>query len=309
MASILKSLRLLADPNRVRIVLLLEREELSVAELQEILAMGQSTISTHLSQLKQAGIVEDRRTGKNILYRLKAFGNGTQDQVLDVLRHAIKEIPEAGEDRDALRLALRRRQDKVRSYFDELAGKFGRQYVPGRSWQGLAETFLMLMPPLVIADLGAGEGTVSQLLARRAKRVIAVDNSEKMIEFGSSLARAHGVKNLEYRVGDLEELPIKKGEADLAFFSQSLHHAQHPPRALAEAFRIVKPGGRVIILDLLKHHFEEARALYADVWLGFSEVELRRMLGDVGFKDVSTSLVHREAEAPHFETILAAGNK
>jgi ubiquinone/menaquinone biosynthesis C-methylase UbiE/DNA-binding HxlR family transcriptional regulator len=309
MASILKSLRLLADPNRVRIVLLLEREELSVAELQEILAMGQSTISTHLSQLKQAGIVEDRRTGKNILYRLKAFGNGTQDQVLDVLRHAIKEIPEAGEDRDALRLALRRRQDKVRSYFDELAGKFGRQYVPGRSWQGLAETFLMLMPPLVIADLGAGEGTVSQLLARRAKRVIAVDNSEKMIEFGSSLARAHGVKNLEYRVGDLEELPIKKGEADVAFFSQSLHHAQHPPRALAEAFRIVKPGGRVIILDLLKHHFEEARALYADVWLGFSEGELRRMLGDVGFKDVSTSLVHREAEAPYFETILAAGNK
>ena len=309
MASILKSLRLLADPNRVRIVLLLEREELSVAELQEILAMGQSTISTHLAQLKQAGIVEDRRTGKNILYRLKAFGNGTQDQVLGVLKHAVKEIPEAGEDRDALRLALRRRQDKVRSYFDELAGKFGRQYVPGRSWQGLAETFLLLMPPLVIADLGAGEGTVSQLLARRAKKVIAVDNSEKMVEFGSSLARSHGVKNLEYRLGDLEELPVKKGEADVAFFSQSLHHAQHPARALAEAFRIVKSGGRVIILDLLKHHFEEARALYADVWLGFSEVELRRMLSDAGFKDISTALVHREAEAPHFETILAAGNK
>ena len=309
MASILKSLRLLADPSRVRIVLLLEREELSVAELQEILAMGQSTISTHLAQLKQAGIVEDRRTGKNILYRLKAFGNGTQDQVLGVLRHAVKEIPEAGEDRDALRLALRRRQDKVRSYFDELAGKFGRQYVPGRSWQGLAETFLMLMPPLVIADLGAGEGTSSQLLARRAKKVIAVDNSEKMVEFGSSLARAHGVKNLEYRLGDLEELPIKKGEVDVAFFSQSLHHAQHPPRALAEAFRIVKPGGRVIILDLLKHHFEEARALYADVWLGFSEVELRRMLSDAGFQNITTALVHREAEAPHFETILAAGDR
>jgi ubiquinone/menaquinone biosynthesis C-methylase UbiE/DNA-binding HxlR family transcriptional regulator len=309
MASILKSLRLLADPNRVRIVLLLEREELSVAELQEILAMGQSTISTHLSQLKQAGIVEDRRTGKNIVYRLKALGNGTQAQGLDGWRHAVKAIPEAGEDRDALRLALRRRQDKVRSYFDELAGKFGRQYVPGRSWQGLAETFLMLMPPLVIADLGAGEGTVSQLLARRAKKVIAVDNSEKMVEFGSSLARAHGVKNLEYRLGDLEDLPVKKGEADMAFFSQSLHHAQHPPKALAEAFRVVKPGGRVIILDLLKHHFEEARALYADVWLGFSEVELRRMLSDAGFENISTALVHREAEAPHFETILAAGDK
>ena len=171
----------------------------------------------------------------------------------------------------------------------------------------MAETFLLLMPPLVIADLGAGEGTVSQLLARRAKKVIAVDNSEKMVEFGSSLARSHGVKNLEYRLGDLEELPVKKGEADVAFFSQSLHHAQHPPRALAEAFRILKPGGRVIILDLLKHHFEEARALYADVWLGFSEVELRRMLSDAGFQNISTALVHREAEAPHFETILAGG--
>jgi len=309
MASILKSLRLLADPSRVRMVLLLEREELSVAELQEILAMGQSTISTHLSQLKQAGIVEDRRTGKNILYRLKAFGNGTQQQVLEVLRHAVKEIPEAAEDRDALRLALRRRQDKVRSYFDELAGKFGRQYVPGRSWQGLAETLLMLMPPLVIADLGAGEGTVSQLLARRAKKVIAVDNSERMVEFGAQLARNHRVKYLEYRLGYLEDLPVKKGEADVAFFSQSLHHAQHPARALAEAFRIVKPGGRVIILDLLKHHFEEARALYADVWLGFSEVDLRRMLTDAGFDNISTAIVHRESEGPHFETILAVGDR
>src|ERR1700692_3518279 len=101
MTSIVKTLRVLADPNRLRIVLLLEREELSVAELQEILAMGQSTISTHLAQLKQAGIVEDRRTGKNILYGLKACGNGTKEQVLGVLRHAVKETPEAGEDRDA----------------------------------------------------------------------------------------------------------------------------------------------------------------------------------------------------------------
>ncbi len=309
MASILKSLRLLADPNRVRIVLLLEREELSVAELQEILAMGQSTISTHFRNSNRPASSKTGAPARTSYIALKAFGNGTQDQVLDVLRHAVKEIPEAGEDRDALRLALRRRQDKVRSYFDELAGKFGRQYVPGRSWQGLAETFLLLMPPLVIADLGAGEGTVSQLLARRAKKVIAVDNSEKMVEFGSSLARAHGVKNLEYRLGDLEELPVKKGEADVAFFSQSLHHAQHPPRALTEAFRILKPGGRVIILDLLKHHFEEARALYADVWLGFSEVELRRMLSDAGFQNISTALVHREDEAPHFETILAAASR
>ena len=299
MASILKSLKLLAEPSRVRIVLLLEKEELSVAELQEILSMGQSTISTYLSQLKQAALVEDRRTGKNILYSLKP---GAPKELLAVLRHA--EVPD---DSEALQLVLAQRQDKMRTYFDELAGKFGRQYVPGRSWQGLAETLLMLMPPLVIADLGAGEGTVSQLLARRAKHVIAVDNSEKMVEYGANLARNNAVENLEYRLGDLESLPIGDAEVDVALFSQSLHHAQHPATALAEAHRILKPGGRVLVLDLLKHHFEEARAMYADLHLGFTKVDLQRLLKDAGFSNVSLAVVHRETEAPHFETVLGVG--
>jgi ubiquinone/menaquinone biosynthesis C-methylase UbiE/DNA-binding MarR family transcriptional regulator len=310
MASILKNLRLLADPSRLRILLLVEREELSVAELQEILGMGQSRISTHLAQLKQAGLVEDRRNGKSILYRLKpsALSNGFS-QMLDVLRQAAAEIPEAEQDSEALRLALRRRQDKMRSYFDELAGKFGRNYVPGRSWQGLAETLLTLMPPMVIADLGAGEGTFSQLLARRSKKVIAVDNSEKMVEYGRELALRHGVKNLEYRKGDLEEVPIRDATVDLAFFSQALHHAQHPARAVAEAARILKPGGRIVVLDLLRHSYEEARELYADLWLGFTEVEVTRFLRQAGFKNIETSIVHSEEDAPHFETLLAVGDK
>jgi ubiquinone/menaquinone biosynthesis C-methylase UbiE len=310
MASILKNLRLLADPSRLRILLLVEREELSVAELQEILGMGQSRISTHLAQLKQAGLVEDRRNGKSILYRLKhgVLSNGFSE-MLGVLRQAAAEIPEAEQDSEALRLALRRRQDKMRSYFDELAGKFGRNYVPGRSWQGLAETLLTLMPPMVIADLGAGEGTFSQLLARRSKKVIAIDNSEKMVEYGRELARKHGVKNLEYRKGDLEEVPIRDATVDLAFFSQALHHAQHPERAVAEAMRILKPGGRIVVLDLLRHSYEEARELYADLWLGFTEVEVTRFLRQAGFKNIETSIVHSEEDAPHFETLLAVGDK
>jgi ArsR family transcriptional regulator len=312
MTSILKLLRLLADPSRTRIVLLLEQEELSVAELQEILGMGQSTLSTHLSQLKQAGVVQDRRTGKNILYRLKDHGVGERrvfEQLMGVLRQAAGQLPGAENDTEALRMIRLKRRDKVRAYFDELAGKFGRQYVPGRSWEGLAETFLLLLPPLVIADLGAGEGTVAQLLARRARQVIAVDNSEKMVAFGTALARRHGVRNLHYRKGDLESLPIEDSSVDVAFFSQSLHHAQHPAGAVAEAFRILKPGGRIIVLDLVKHHCEEARELYADLWLGFTEVEVRRMVLKAGFKNVNTSVVHREAKSPHFETLLASGDK
>src|ERR1051325_3733261 len=125
MTSILKNLKLLSDPSRVRILLLLQREELSVAELQEILAQGQSRISTHLAQLKQAGLVDDRRTGKNAFYRLTAPA-----ELMDLLRKASAEVPEAGQDQESLRLALRKRQDQMRRYFDELAGKFGRQYVP-----------------------------------------------------------------------------------------------------------------------------------------------------------------------------------
>ena len=304
MASILKSLRLAGDPNRLRLMLLLEREELSVAELQEILGKGQSQISTHLAQLKQAGLVDDRRTGKNAFYRLMA-----PRELMELLRRARTEVPESEQDHDALRLALRRRQDKVRRYFDELAGKFGRQYMPGRSWKGIAEALLKLMPPLVIADLGAGEGTISQLMAQRAKKVIAIDNSEKMVEFGSELAKKHGIRNLEYRLGELEDVPIRSATVDVAFLSQALHHARHPERALAEAWRILKPGGQIAILDLNRHHFEEAREIYADLWLGFTELEIERYLKGAGFRNVETAIVHREQEPPYLETVLATGEK
>ena len=304
MASTLKSLRLAADPSRLRLLLLLEQDELSVAELQEILSRGQSHISTHLSQLKHAGLVDDRRTGKNSFYRLTAPA-----ELMNLLRQAAGEVPEAAEDRAALRLALRRRQDKMRRYFDELAGKFGRQYVPGRSWKGIAEALLKLMPPMVIADLGAGEGTISQLMAQRAKRVIAIDNSEKMVEFGSELARKHGIGNLEYRLGDLEDVPIRGGTVDLAFLSQALHHAAHPERAVGEAWRILKPGGRIAVLDLHRHHVEEAREMYADLWLGFTELELERYLKGAGFKNAETAIVYREPEPPYFETILGTAEK
>jgi ubiquinone/menaquinone biosynthesis C-methylase UbiE/biotin operon repressor len=304
MASILKAMRLAADPNRLRLLLLLEQEELSVAELQEILAKGQSQISTHLAQLKQAGLVDDRRTGKNAFYRLNAPA-----ELMDLLRKAAREIPEAEQDRHAMRLALRKRQDKMRRYFDELAGKFGRQYVPGRSWKGIAEALLKLMPPMVIADLGAGEGTLSQLMAQTAKRVIAVDNSEKMVEFGSDLARKHGIGNLEYRFGDLEDVPIRTGTVDLAFLSQALHHARHPERAVGEAWRILKPGGRIAILDLSRHNFEEAREMYADLWLGFTELEIERLLKGAGFRNPETAIVYREQDPPYLETMLAVAEK
>ena len=305
--SIVKILRVVADPNRLRILLLLKAEELSVAELQEILVMGQSTISTHLSQLKQAGLVEDRRIGKNSLYSVTS-GNGN-DVLADLLARAQKEIPEAAHDRATARRVVKKRQDKMRAFFDSVAGRLGKDYVPGKSWKSVAEALLRLMPPMVIADLGTGDGSFSLLLAQNATKVIAVDSSAKMIEFARDQAHRHHVKNVDYRLGDMEELPIDDRSVDLVFFSQSLHHALHPQHAIAEAARILRTGGRIAILDLAKHRFEEAREMYADEWLGFSEAELELMLLQAGFAKVQTSVVYKEDKAPHFQTLLAVAHK
>ena len=309
MPSIVKMLKVVADPNRLRILLLLKAEELSVAELQEILGMGQSTISTHLSQLKQAELVEDRRIGKSNLYRVSSSAPAGGSPLDNILDKAEAEIAEAGADQAAMRRVLRKRQDKTRAFFDGVAGRLGKGYVPGKSWNSLAEVLLRLMPPLVVADLGAGEGASALLLAQRAKKVIAVDSSARMIEVGREQALRHGVKNVDYRLGDMEEIPIGDGEVELVFFSQSLHHALHPERALAEAARILVPGGRIIILDLVRHRFEEARELYADEWLGFSEVELESMLQNAGFVNVEAAIVDKEPDSPQFQTLLVVGEK
>ncbi len=298
----LKSLKLISDPTRLRILMLVEHEALSVAELQEILAMGQSRISTQLSLLKTEGLVSDERSGKNNIYTCAA-----DSDLMEVARLAAAEVPEVAADKSALRHLLRKRKDHSRAYFDELAGRFGKDYVPGRSWKALAEALIKVLNYQVVADLGAGEGTLAQLLAQRAEKVIAVDLSPKMVEFGQNLAARNGLSNLEYRIGDIEDPPIDNASLDLAILSQALHHAEHPQRALDAAFRLLKPGGRLIVLDLLQHHFEEARELYADRWLGFSESDLATMLDKSGFIDIETVVADRETAAPKFQTLLGIG--
>ena len=300
-----KLLSALADPTRLRILAALRENELSVAELQEVLGIGQSRISNHLSQLKSVGLLRDRREGQKAYYRRAEMGR----EIWSLAEGAAGELGTQARDGEALRRVLGQRQEKSKRYFDAVAGRLGKKYCPGRSWEAVGRLLLALAPRQVYADLGAGEGLISQLLAARAKKVIAVDHSPRMVEVGRDLAKRSGLKNLEYRLGDMENPPIRPGSVDVAILSQALHHAVHPPRALEAAWKILRPGGTLLILDLVEHTFEAAREMYADVWLGFSPAELARLMREAKFEGVSVEVVAKEKEGPGFQTLLAAGHR
>src|ERR1043165_8248024 len=238
MSSTLKSLRALSDPTRLRIIALLEKDELSVNELQEITRLGQSRISTHLGLLADCELVRSRREGKRTFYKLNPDAEGTTAEFIQLAIRGAKELGDHASDQINLKRILTRRREQAQVFFNQVAGRFDRVYGPGRSWQAFGHLLLRILPPLVVADLGAGEGLLSELLARRAKKVIAVDNSEKIVAFGAAKAKKNGLKNLEFRLGDLEAPPIDPQSVDLVILSQALHHAENPAAAVSSAFRL-----------------------------------------------------------------------
>ncbi|MEE2948194.1 MAG: metalloregulator ArsR/SmtB family transcription factor [Verrucomicrobiota bacterium] len=306
MASTLKSLRALSAPSRLRLLALLNESDLTVRELTEITNMRQSGISMHLGQMQEAGLVESSRDGKNAYYRIARENGMDNNRLVELAAAGAVEIPEHASDCVNLKRILERRENQDLVYFNRVAGRFDSVYGPGRSWQAFGQMLLRLVPEIVVADLGSGEGLLSELLARNCKRVIAVDNSEKIVKFGQAKAARNGLANLEFRQGDLQNPPIDDASVDLAILSQALHHAEEPAQAIAGAFRILKLGGRLMILDLVAHKFEQARELFGDCWLGFAESELHCLLESAGFGAIDISVVSREEEEPHFETLLAS---
>ena len=287
---------------------LLGQEELSVAELQEILEMGQSRISSHLGLLRRNGLVADRKDGKRTYYALQVDTSPRSELIrMAISSDSDEEFWES--DQSALTRIVDHRRRESEKYFDEVAERLGKNYVPGRTWEAIGHFLFRLVPAITIVDLGAGEGMISQLLAERAKKVICVDSSKSMVRLGTDLSKRKGLANLEYKLGDIEKVPLAAKSVDLALMSQSLHHAQKPEVALAEAFRVLKPSGQLIVIDLKKHQFEKARELYGDHWLGFGQNELYRMIGDAGFRGAKVEVVAKEKKKPFFETLLATAEK
>ena len=271
--------------------------------------MGQSRISSQLALLRQASLVVDRRDGKKAFYSLRQDLPARQMALLKAAIDSVAGLDVIAEDGRHLDRALAKRRRVSEQYFNLIAGRLGKSHCPGRSWEAIGRLALRLVPSIVVADLGAGEGMISQLLARNAKQVWCIDNSPRMVEVGTELARKNDLANLTYRLGDIEQVPLPDESVDLAILSQALHHAQHPQRAVDEAYRILRPGGQLLVLELAEHDFEKARELYADLWLGFNEGTLDTFLKKARFVKVEVTSVSKEAVEPHFETLLASGTK
>lgn len=300
----------LNDTSRLRLLALLQEEDLTVSELQSITYLSQSLISSHLAVLRKTGSIEHRRVGKSHLY--SSHADTLPPEASEIIRAALstlKEVPEARRDREQLKATLRRRREEAESYFNKIAGKLGKAYCPGRTWAAVGPLLAHLVPEVDVADLGAGEGWLTLMLAQRANRVIAVDNSKKMVDFARQQLKERKIQNVEYRLGDLEAPPIDPASIDIVVFSQALHHANDPERAILRACEILRPDGRIVILDLQSHTFEKAHDLYHDRWLGFTESELRQWLKASGMKKIIIQQLETDQSHPNLKPILASALK
>ena len=303
--------RLLGDEARLRLLRVLARERLNVTELTGILGLAQSGVSRHLGLLKDAGLVVEEKDAGFTYYRLaSALRDDGQHALWPALQQQFDEAasdPVVRADEARLQEVLRLRKEN----FDTHGGadtRDARQLVPGRSWAAWSRALGQLLPPLEVADLGCGEGYLTIEAARWAARVIAVDRSEPVLERAKGLARRRRVSNVVWKRGELDKLPIKDQAVDVALLSQALHHAHDPARAVAEAARITKAGGRVLILDLRSHGEEWVRAKLGDRRLGFRDEELARLMTSAGLRDVRVGVGARKAGDP-FTVLIASGSK
>ena len=297
-------LKALGDENRLRILNLLKQEELSCSELMEILNLGQSRVSTHLNLMKEVGLVHDRRAGRRSFYSTVS-GAELIDEVLESCGRA----PEFADDLAGLGALLLRRKEETRAYFDRIAASFGEQILPGRTWEGLCRSLLKLLPRARYADLGIGDGLLTLMLAEIAEKVTAIDLSAEMLSQLRQRADHAGFKNVETVEGEIEDLPLPDESFEVALLSQALHHADRPERAISEARRILVPGGRILIIDLLAHNEDWVRDKHEDLHQGFTEARLTELLVEGGLDDVSVQRAARDPHPPHFMTLVATGTR
>ncbi|WP_291986361.1 metalloregulator ArsR/SmtB family transcription factor [Luteitalea sp.] len=298
--------RLLGDDVRLRLIRLLGKEQLNVKELTAILGIAQSGVSRHLGLLRKSGLVEERREGGFAYYSLRPDGAGLARpmwEALDASLPAADEDPELRADDARLLEVLRLRKEDFQAH-----GSNAGQLVPGRSWAAWSRALGHLLPSLIVADAGCGEGYLAMEAARWAEQVIAIDSSRDVLKRARQLARKRGVSNIVWREGRIEALPLEDASVDVVLLSQALHHVPKPEAALCEAVRALKPGGTVLVLELRAHGQDWVRERLGDRWLGFRDDSLEDWLFRAGLEDVRVEVGARLKGDP-FTVLVASGRK
>jgi SAM-dependent methyltransferase len=307
MVAILEHMSALSDPTRCRMLLMLEKHELTVSELCAVLQMPQSSVSRHLKTLADDGWVVSRRDGTSRFYSMVVEDlDPAARRLWPLIREQVAATSAAGQDDRRLRGILTRRRAKSQEFFASAAG--GWDHLRGELF---GDTFFLwavlglIEPNLVVGDLGCGTGQLTETVAPYVKQVIAVDSSPDMLD--AARQRLGGATNVDLRHGDVESLPVEAGELDAAMLSLVLHYSPSPARALAEVARALRPGGRVLVVDMLPHDRQEYQQQMGHVWLGFSEKQMTRFLNGAGFGQVRFRMLPADPDARGPALFAAAG--
>ena len=293
-------LKVLADATRVRLLALLEGEELTVAELSAITRLAQPRVSTHLAKLKEAGLVRDRRAGVSAYYRF-------DEAALDPAQRALWQALSTGSDDPLLRQDAERLPGVLaaraadQNWADSVAGDMERHYSPGRTWEALARSALPLLETGDVLDIASGDGVLAELLAPHSHRYVCIDTSARVVAAASE--RLRRLENVEVREADMHALPFKEGSFDLVVLMHALTYAARPAQAVAEGARVLRKGGRLLLSSLARHEHKAVVETYGHVNLGFAAKELRRFAEKAGLEVTSLETVTRERRPPHFEVI------
>jgi len=293
-------LKVFADATRVRLLALLELEELTVAELSGITRLAQPRVSTHLAKLKEAGLVRDRRAGVSAYYRF-------DEAALDPAQRALWQALSTGSDDPLLRQDAERLPSVLaaraadQNWADSVAGDMERHYSPGRTWEALARSALPLLETGDVLDIASGDGVLAELLAPHSHRYVCIDTSARVVAAASE--RLRRLANVEVREADMHALPFKEGSFDLVVLMHALTYSSKPAQAVAEGARVLRKGGRLLLSSLARHEHKTVVDTYGHVNLGFSAKELRRFVEKAGLEVTSLETVTRERRPPHFEVI------
>jgi SAM-dependent methyltransferase len=306
LATTVDLLQLIGEPTRIRLMALLTRQELTVAEIVAVMQLAQSSISTHLGRLREAGLVRDRKSGPSTYYALNDGAMLPSARKLwELVRGEVREslLEEDGNRADQI---LRARQ-RTAGWADTVAGEMERHWSPGRTWESLARAMVGLLRLGDVVDIGSGDGSIAQLVGPRARTWTCVDRSERMVSAARDrLARA---KNVRFVVGDAQALPLREAMFDTALMLHVLTHVDAPARACAEVARVLRPGGVLAVATLDAHDHGETTAPYGDIHAGFAPAALRRLLGRAGLEVDACEVTSRDGRPPCFRVITAFARK